>query len=74
MPQSHKCGRIAQSVKRIDELAYACVDGVVGEYGVESIRHLNYNAILTPAVKAMQELHEVVPFQEHGKSLCVIHI
>ena len=32
----------------------------MGESGQESIRHLNDNALFTYAVKAIQELHEVV--------------
>ena len=43
-PKSHQCGFIAQSVQQIDELKNAVVGGVVGEDGVESIRHLNCNA------------------------------
>ncbi|MFM7981842.1 MAG: tail fiber domain-containing protein, partial [Candidatus Fonsibacter sp.] len=55
-PQSHQCGFIAQSVQAIDELKHAVVGGQVGDDGKESIRALNYNAIFTYAVKAVQEL------------------
>ena len=46
-PHSHQCGFIAQSVQQIDELKYAVVGGVVGEYGKETLRVLNYNVVLT---------------------------
>ncbi|MFM7980245.1 MAG: tail fiber domain-containing protein, partial [Candidatus Fonsibacter sp.] len=51
-PQSHQCGFIAHSVEEIDELRHAVVGGQVGEDGKESLRGLNYNAILTYAVKS----------------------
>ncbi|MFM7983194.1 MAG: hypothetical protein ACKPKO_28125, partial [Candidatus Fonsibacter sp.] len=54
IPQSHQCGLIAQSVEQIDELRHAVVGGTVGEDGKESLRGLNYNAIFTYAVKAIQ--------------------
>ena len=63
-PQSHQCGFIAQSVQQIDELRHAVVGGTVGEDGKESLRALNYNAIFTYAVKAIQELHEIVKAQQ----------
>ena len=66
-PQSHQCGFIAQSVQHIEELKYAVLGGIVGEYGIESIRHLNYNALFTYAVRAMQELHEVGQEQQLQK-------
>ena len=53
-PQSHQCGFIAQSVETIDELKHAVVGGQVGDDGKESIRALNYNAVFTYAVKAIQ--------------------
>ncbi|MFM7978917.1 MAG: hypothetical protein ACKPKO_06335 [Candidatus Fonsibacter sp.] len=43
---------IAQSVQSIDKLKQAAVGGQVGDYGKESIRALNYNAIFTYAVKS----------------------
>ena len=63
-PQSHQCGFIAQSVQQIDELRYTVVGGKVGEGGKESLRGLNYNAIFTYAVKAIQELHEIAKAQQ----------
>ena len=63
-PQSHQCGFIAQSVQQIDELKYAVVGGEIGEDGVESIRYLNYNVIFTHAVKAIQELSQLVKAQQ----------
>ncbi|MFM7981676.1 MAG: tail fiber domain-containing protein, partial [Candidatus Fonsibacter sp.] len=63
-PQSHQCGFIAQSVQSIDELKDAVVGGQVGDDGKESIRALNYNAIFTYAVKAIQELSQVVKAQQ----------
>ena len=63
-PQSHQCGFIAQSVQQIDELKHAVVGGDIGEDGKESVRALNYNAVFTYAVKAIQELHEIVKQQQ----------
>ncbi|MFM7981415.1 MAG: tail fiber domain-containing protein [Candidatus Fonsibacter sp.] len=63
-PQSHQCGFIAQSVEQIGELRHAVVGGTVGEDGKESLRGLNYNAIFTYAVKAIQELSQIVKAQE----------
>ncbi|MFM7982544.1 MAG: tail fiber domain-containing protein, partial [Candidatus Fonsibacter sp.] len=63
-PQSHQCGFIAQSVQSIDELKHAVVGGQVGDDGKESIRALNYNAIFTYAVKAIQELSQIVKAQQ----------
>ena len=67
-PQSHQCGFIAQSVQAIDELKHAVVGGQVGEDGKESVRALNYNAIFTYAVKAIQELSELVKAQQVQKN------
>ena len=53
-PQSHQCGFIAQSVEKIDELKYIVAGGEIGEDGKESLRGINYNAIFTYAVKAIQ--------------------
>ena len=63
-PQSHLCGFIAQSVQKTDELNYAVVGGEIGEDGVESIRYFNYNVIFTHAVKAIQELSQLVKAQQ----------
>ena len=63
-PQSLLCGCIAQSVLRIDELTYFVVGGAVGDYGEATIKHLNYTAILAHAVKAIQELREVIKQQQ----------
>jgi uncharacterized coiled-coil protein SlyX len=64
-PQSHQCGFIAQSVQQIDELRHAVVGGViVGEDGKETLRALNYNAVFTYAVKAIQELSQLVKAQQ----------
>ncbi|MFM7988889.1 MAG: hypothetical protein ACKPKO_57215, partial [Candidatus Fonsibacter sp.] len=57
--QSHQCGFIARSVQSIDELKHAVVGGQVGDDGKESVRALNYNAIFTYAVKAIQELSQI---------------
>ena len=45
-------------------LKYAVIGGVVGEYGIAPIKHLNYNAVFTYAVEASQELHDVVKQQQ----------
>ena len=63
-PQSHQCGVIAQSVQQIDKLKYALVGGETGDDGVESIRYLNDNVIFTHAVKAIQELSQLVKAQQ----------
>ncbi|MFM7980287.1 MAG: tail fiber domain-containing protein, partial [Candidatus Fonsibacter sp.] len=63
-PQSHQSGFIAQSVQNINKLRHAVEGGEVGEDGVESIRTLNYNAIFTYAVKAIQELSQIVKAQQ----------
>ena len=63
-PQSHQCGFIAQSVAQIDKLKHAVIGGEVDDDGKESIRALNYNAVFTYAVKAIQELHEIVKAQQ----------
>ena len=64
-PQSHQCGFIAQSVQKIEELRHAVVGGEVDNDGKESIRALSYKAIFTYAVKAIQELHEILKQQIH---------
>ena len=63
-PQSHQCGFIAQSVQQIDELRHVVVGGKVGEDGKESLRGLNYNAIFTYAVKAIQVLSQTAQAQQ----------
>ncbi|MFM7982303.1 MAG: tail fiber domain-containing protein, partial [Candidatus Fonsibacter sp.] len=63
-PQSHQCGFIAQSVEKIDELKYIVAGGEIGEDGKESLRGINYNAIFTYAVKAIQELSQLVKAQQ----------
>jgi len=63
-PQSHQCGFIAQSVAQIDELKHAVIGGEVDDDGIASIRALNYNAVPTYAVKAIQELHNIVKAQQ----------
>ena len=63
-PQSHQCGFIAQSVAQIDELKHAVIGGEVDDDGKETIRALNYNAVFTYAVKAIQELSDIVKQQQ----------
>ncbi|MFM7980337.1 MAG: hypothetical protein ACKPKO_13575 [Candidatus Fonsibacter sp.] len=63
-PQPYQCEFIAQSVQSIDELKHAVVGGQVGDDGKESIRALSYNAIFTYAVKAIQELSQIMKAQQ----------
>ncbi|MFM7983316.1 MAG: tail fiber domain-containing protein, partial [Candidatus Fonsibacter sp.] len=63
-PQSHQSGFLAQSVQKIGELKHVVVGGKIGEDGTASIRGLNYNAIFTYAVKAIQELSQIVKAQQ----------
>ena len=63
-PQSHQCGFIAQSVAQTDQLKHAAIGGEIEEDGKESIRAFSYNAVFTYAVKAIQELHEIVKAQQ----------
>jgi hypothetical protein len=63
-PQYHQCGFIAQSVEQIDELRHVVLGGVMGEDGKDSLRGLNYNALFTYAVKAIQELSKIVEAQQ----------
>jgi len=63
-PQSHQSGFISQSVERIDELKHAIVGGEIGDDGPEALRGINCNAVFTYAVKAIQELHEIVEAQQ----------
>ena len=43
---------------------HAVVGGEIGDDGNESIRALNFNAIFTYAVKAIQELSQLVKAQQ----------
>ncbi len=63
-PQSYQYGFISQSVQTIPELKHAVVGGEVGEDGTESIRQLNYNAVFTYAVQAIQALSQIVKAQQ----------
>ena len=63
-PQSHQYGFIVQSVAQIDKLKHVVIGGEVDDDGKESIRALNYNAVFTYAVRAIQELHEIVKAQQ----------
>ena len=63
-PQSHQSGFIAQSVQQIDELKHAVIGGESGDDGKESLRGLNYNAVFAYAVKAIQELSQIVQAQQ----------
>ena len=63
-PQSHQCGFIAQSGEKIDELKYIVAGCEVGGDGKESIRGIHYNAVFTYAVKAIQELSQIVKAQQ----------
>ena len=62
--QFHPCGLIAQQVQQIEALKHAVFGGDVGEDGKETVRALNYNAIFTYSVSAIQELHQVVKQQQ----------
>ena len=50
--------------KLIDELEYAVVGGIVGDDGIESVRRLSYNVVLTHAAKAIQELRQLAKAQQ----------
>jgi hypothetical protein len=63
-PQSHQSGFIAQHVQQIDELNHAVIGGEIGDDGKESLRGLNYNAVFAYAVKAIQELSQIVQAQQ----------
>ena len=63
-PQSHQAGFIAQDVQKIDELKFAVQGGTIGEDGKESVRALNSNVVFTYAVKAIQELSDIVKQQQ----------
>ena len=64
-PQFHQCGFIAQKVQQIEELKHAVIGGEIGEDGKETIRCLNYNIVFTYAVKAIQELSDIVKQQQN---------
>ena len=63
-PQSHQCGFIAQQVQQIEAMRHVVVGRHVGEDGQETICCLNYIAVITYAVKAIQELDQVVQQQQ----------
>ena len=63
-PQFHQCGFIAQKVQQIEELKHVVVGGEIGEDGKDTIRGLNYNIVFTYAVKAIQELSDIVKQQQ----------
>ena len=63
-PQSHQAGFIAQYVPKIDELKFAVVGGILGDDGKASLRGLNYNVFFAYAVKAIQELSDIVKQQQ----------
>ena len=62
-PHYHQCGFITQSVQTNDELKYAVAGGEIDEEGKGTIRYLNYNTIFIHAVKAIQELANIVQKQ-----------
>ena len=64
IPQFHQCGFIAQKVQHIEELKHAVVGGELGEDGKKTIKGLNYNIVFTYAVKAIQELSDIVKQQQ----------
>ena len=63
-PQFHQCGFIPKQVQHIEELKHAVVGGEIGEDGKDTIRCLNYNIVFTYAVKAIQELSDIVKQQQ----------
>ena len=65
----HQCGFIAQQVQQIEALRHVVLGGEVGEDGKETVRCLNYNAVCTYAVKAIQERDQVV--QQHQTQIDV---
>ncbi len=50
--------------EQIEELNHIVEGGEIGEDGKESLRGINYNAIFTYAVKAIQELSQLVKAQQ----------
>ena len=63
-PQFHQCGFIAQKVQQIEELKHVVIGGEIGEDGKETVRCLNYNIVFTYAVKAIEELSDIVKQQQ----------
>ena len=55
---------VLQSVENIEELKHIVEGGDIGEDGKESIRGINYNAVFTYAVKAIQQLSQIVKAQQ----------
>ena len=55
---------IAQQVQQTEELKHAFVGGETGEDGKETLRCLRYNIVFTYAVKAIQELSDIVKQQQ----------
>ena len=51
-PQSHQCGFLAQAAQQIDQLNHAVFGGEIEEYGQETKRSLNCNAIFTYGAKS----------------------
>ena len=51
-------------VQQIEELKHAFVGEEIGEDGKETIKGLNYNIVCTYAVKAIQELSDIVKQQQ----------
>ena len=47
-------------MEKIEELKHIVEGGETGEDGKDSIRGINYNAIFTYAVKAIQELRQTI--------------
>ena len=50
--------------EEVEELKHAVTGGEIGEDGKATIRSLNYNVIFTHAVKAIQELSQLVKAQQ----------
>ena len=48
----------------MNEFTYAVDGGEIGDDVVESIRHLNYNAVFAHGAKALQGLSQVVQAQQ----------
>ena len=64
MRQFHQCSFIAQEVQQIEELKHAVIGGEIGDDGTETLRCLSYNIVFTYAVKAIQELSDIVKQQQ----------
>jgi hypothetical protein len=50
--------------RKIDELKFAVEGGILGDDDKESLRGLNCNVVFTYAVKAIQELSDIVKQQQ----------